>query len=305
MPNVKQTLIPISAARSGRKISGFKGVTIHETGNFSVGSNASNHSKYMNGAGNKQQVSYQYVVDDKEAYLLIPENEIAWHAGDGASGTGNTKTIAIEICVNPDGNFKEARKNAAELTASILKTHGMSSVIDGTKDKVNGNVFQHNTFSPWGKNCPQTIRNSGLWDSFLGEVTIFLQGGAVDTNPATPETIDAKPYRVRLSSEDAKSQLGAYNDLQNAINVTNSNPGYSVFDKSGTLIYKGAQTGTTAISVGDTVWIVATQYDTGQSIHTWVKNTTHKVAQIEGPKALIGYPDGIRSWVALSGLVKA
>ena len=60
-----------------------------------------------------------------------------------------------------------------------------------------------------------------------------------------------------------------------------------------------------SIAVGDTVRITCNTYSTGQSVPSWVKNTTHKVSQIKGDKALLGYPDGIASWVPLSGIVRA
>ena len=44
-------------------------------------------------------------------------------------------------------------------------------------------------------------------------------------------------YRVRLSWDDPGSQLGAYTILQNAINKCDENPGYSVFDESGTCVH--------------------------------------------------------------------
>ena len=44
-------------------------------------------------------------------------------------------------------------------------------------------------------------------------------------------------YRVRKSWEDTKSQIGAYTILQNAINKCSENPGYSVFDEDGKVLY--------------------------------------------------------------------
>ena len=44
-------------------------------------------------------------------------------------------------------------------------------------------------------------------------------------------------YRVRKSWDNEKSQIGAYQVLDNAINVVKTNPGYFVFDESGNLAY--------------------------------------------------------------------
>lgn len=44
-------------------------------------------------------------------------------------------------------------------------------------------------------------------------------------------------YRVRKSWEDKASQLGAFRILENAKKRADKNPGYSVFDESGTMVY--------------------------------------------------------------------
>lgn len=57
------------------------------------------------------------------------------------------------------------------------------------------------------------------------------------------------------------------------------------------------------IVVGSQVKIVGTMYATGQIIPTWVKNSIHVVSEISGEKALLGFPNGISSWVFLKDLV--
>lgn len=52
--------------------------------------------------------SWHFTVDEKEIYQHLPLNENGWHAGDG--GTGNRKSIGIEICEN-DGDFEKAVAN--------------------------------------------------------------------------------------------------------------------------------------------------------------------------------------------------
>lgn len=158
--------------RPGTKRSGLLGVTIHNTGNYAKGAGADNHASYVTREPNKSFDSYHWVVDDKKAIQLIPEDEVSWHAGDGATGNGNTKTISIEICVNPDSNIRTATDNAAELTAQILKRHGLSA------DK----VYQHNHWS--GKNCPEEIRkgNPYDWNTFKNKVAQAM--GQATTAPA-------------------------------------------------------------------------------------------------------------------------
>lgn len=54
------------------------------------------------------------------------------------------------------------------------------------------------------------------------------------------EYIEPKPkqlYRIRKSWEDAKSQIGAYHNLDTAKSIVDNNEGYNVYDENGELIY--------------------------------------------------------------------
>ena len=178
MVNIIEKIAPAnSKCRPGYQRTGFLGVTIHNTGNPVKGAGARNHAAYLSGDGQKNQVSYHYVIDDKDIYKCIPENEVAWHAGDGA-GSGNYKTIAIEICMNPDSDLLVATNNAAELAADTLKRNGITTV--------QGHLFQHNHWS--GKNCPSEIRAGRPydWTAFMSKVQDFLIGTTAPAPTAPP-----------------------------------------------------------------------------------------------------------------------
>lgn len=196
-----------------------KWIVVHETGNYSKGANAKGHSHYLKGLANSNTtyVSWHYTVDDTCAYHHIPDDEIAYHASDGTKeGGGNMAGIGIEICVNSDGNFEKAMDNAAWLIAKLLKDHKLT---------VN-NVKQHYDFAPNKKNCPETIRNKGLWNNFLKKVEKQL---------GTEKPVK-QLYRIRLTWNNAKSQIGAYYNLDAAKKACKS--GYSVFDESGKVVYQ-------------------------------------------------------------------
>ena len=157
-----------------------KWIVIHETGNRSKGSDAKGHSAYLKNlaAENNTYVSWHYTVDDKCAYHHIPDDEVAYHASDGSrEGGGNYAGIGIEICVNSDGDFAKARDNAAWLAAKLLKEHDLP--ISAVK--------QHYDFAPDKKNCPETIRNKGLWNSFLAAVQKYYGGTSSTTTTATKD----------------------------------------------------------------------------------------------------------------------
>ena len=136
-------------------------IVIHNTGNFSSGATADAHRDYVKADGT--QTSWHFTVDDTSIYKHLPEEERAWHAGDGREGRGNTYGIGIEICVNHETlgetscskYLMESLENASVLVAELMLKYNLSIKA----------VTQHFDYS--GKNCPQTIRECGLWDTFL------------------------------------------------------------------------------------------------------------------------------------------
>ena len=68
-------------------------ITVHNTANDA---SARNEVSYMR--NNSSSTSYHVAVDDKEVVIAAPFNRNCFHAGDGRYGTGNRKTIGIEIC---------------------------------------------------------------------------------------------------------------------------------------------------------------------------------------------------------------
>ena len=134
-------------------------ITVHNTANDA---SAANEIKYMN--TNDNQVSYHVAVDDKEVIQAIPFNRNAWHCGDG-QGTGNRKSIGIEICYSKSGGacYVAAEENAVLYIAKLLKEFGWG--IDRVK--------QHYDWSQ--KNCPHRIRAEGRWNSFLKRVEAAMK----------------------------------------------------------------------------------------------------------------------------------
>jgi N-acetylmuramoyl-L-alanine amidase len=156
-------------------------VTIHETGNTNRGANARAHSNYLKGndAAN-MSVSWHYTVDDTEIYQHLPENEDAFHAGDGA-GSGNRQSIGIEMAVNSDGNFGRTIDITAALVADICIRRNIPVA----------NIRQHFDWS--GKNCPQNIRagRPHNWSVFLDKVRVAIaEQTAPLATPTPPETVN-------------------------------------------------------------------------------------------------------------------
>ncbi|HML37935.1 MAG TPA: N-acetylmuramoyl-L-alanine amidase [Bacillota bacterium] len=134
-------------------------IVIHETGNAGRNANAASHNNYLHTEANNQRKSWHYTVDDHEIFYHIPDNEIAFHAGDGLSKDGgNLNGIGIEMCVNPENDYEKTLKNTAALTAMLLKAYDLD--IESVKT--------HHDFS--GKNCPEILLKEGRWDEFIDMV---------------------------------------------------------------------------------------------------------------------------------------
>lgn len=210
-------------------------ITVHNTANDA---SAMSEISYM--LNNNNQVSYHYAIDDINAVQGIPLNRNTWNAGDGNLGTGNRKTIAIEICYSKSGGnkFIKAEQNAAYLIAGLLKERGWDI----------SRVKKHQDWS--GKYCPHRTLDMG-WQRFLNLIQAELNK-ANGTTTINKESAITEMYRVRKTWSDTSSQIGAYSNLANAKAACKN--GYSVFDSKGNIVYsKVSATTTNKYSVGQHV----------------------------------------------------
>lgn len=186
-----------SGARPGIKMSKCIGVTIHNTDNSGVGAGARAHANLLKNSWKNKQQSWHFAVDENGAYQSIPTDEIAWHAGDGGSGKGNTQTIAIEICMNSDGDLEKATDNAAQLAAQQLKKKGLSA------DK----LYQHHDWS--GKNCPSQIRAGKPynWSTFKSKVKAYYNGNTSASKPSAGTGSGSSSSSKKTISQIAKEVI--------------------------------------------------------------------------------------------------
>ncbi|MGE9751349.1 N-acetylmuramoyl-L-alanine amidase [Bacillus inaquosorum] len=147
-------------------------ITIHNTYNDA---SAANEVSYM--IGNTSSTSFHFAVDDKEVRQGIPTDRNAWHTGDGKNGTGNRKSIGVEICYSKSGGAKyyAAEKLAIKFVAQLLKERGWG--ID--------RVRKHQDWS--GKYCPHRILSEGRWDEVKAAIEAELKtlGGKTTSKSAS------------------------------------------------------------------------------------------------------------------------
>ena len=161
-----------------------KYITIHNTSNSA---SADAEIRYM--ISNNNQTSFHVCVDEREVIQAIPFNRNAWHAGDGANGNGNRKSIGIEIARSTgDANlFARAEQNCAEYVAKLLKERGWG--IDRVK--------RHKDWS--GKNCPHKTMEKG-WQRFLNMIQAELN-----------KLNQPKPQPRPQQQTNGKFKVGNYN----------------------------------------------------------------------------------------------
>ncbi len=219
MVSIKQQLVPTRSLTSGvGNLCNY--ITIHETANTAKGANAQSHAN-LQSKGNSRLASWHYQVDDKEIIQSFLDNVQCWHAGDG-QGKGNMESIGIEICVNSDGNFKNAVQNAAELVKQLMEKHNIPI----------NNVVQHNRWS--GKDCPHNLRDGSKgihWGDFIGLVK-GSTGIHIPPKPEVGSEIISKPKNKSIdqladeviagkhgSGADRKKSLGSqYDAVQKLVN---------------------------------------------------------------------------------------
>jgi N-acetylmuramoyl-L-alanine amidase len=204
MVPIRQAFLPISANARPGIVHKKMYIVVHITDNTRPTAGAKNHSDYLTNVAKTgyPYVSWQYTIDDHEIYQHIPDDEIAWHAGDGRTDLGgNMSGIGIELCVNSDGNYAQTIENGKELVAMLLKKYGWG---------VN-QVKQHAFFV--SKNCPSRIRNEGTWGSFIDGCQFYLNKlNAPEVVPVLPPqpqfvTVNTNWSPLWLRSVDLKKNM--------------------------------------------------------------------------------------------------
>lgn len=156
-------------------------ITVHETANTSPGADAQAHADLQSGA-NVRQASWHISVDDTEAIRSYPDTAQCWHAGPASKDS-----IAVEICVNADGNYNQAFRRAAEVVRELRIKHNLGRSA----------VVQHHAWT--GKDCPDKMRAASRWEEFL-KLTDPIQKKEVK-----PVARMVSPFEGRLTQNHADS----------------------------------------------------------------------------------------------------
>lgn len=204
-----------------------KYIVVHYVGGQS--STAKNNVDYF--YGGDRQASAHYFVDDTSIWQSVEDNKGAWHVGNTRTEVNNQNSIGIEMCCM-GANLMVTEKteaNTIELVRYLMKKYNIPIA----------NVRTHYEVSGKTKVCPNwSANNWARWNAFKNKVV----NGTTST-PSTPPS-STQLYRIRKTWADAKSQVGAYSNLESA--KSQCPTGYSVFDNNGKCVYTKGTTTTIA-----------------------------------------------------------
>lgn len=193
-------------------------------------------------------VGVHYVVGAEKAIQCLKDNMRAWHCG----GAGNDRYISCEmtepntIRYTGGSNFIDNNpahskahvvatyNNAVELFAEKCKQYGfdpMTDIISHKEGALRGIASNHG-------DPDHILSRYGLsMDTFRRDVKAKMQGSTGGGGNNKPSS---NMYRVRKSWSDTKSQIGAYRNLDSAINLCKQHSGYKVFNSNGSQVYPTA-----------------------------------------------------------------
>lgn len=187
-------------------------------------------------AKSSTQASSNYGIDKNgRVGLYVNEANRSWCSSSSAN---DNRAVTIECASDTQEPYWMNDKVYAtliRLCTDICKRNGKTKLLWFADKTVTLNYTPASdemvlTVHRWfaNKSCPGNWLYSRLGD-LAAKVTAAL-GGTTTEEKATI-------YRVRTSWADSKSQKGAYKILDNAKKCADANPGYSVFDPNGKVVY--------------------------------------------------------------------
>lgn len=190
-----------------------------------------------------RQASCNYGIGtDGRISLCVEEKNRSWCSSSNAN---DQRAVTIECAsdkAEPYAMNDKVYTSLVKLCTDICKRNGKKKLLWlGDKNTTLNYAPKSDemvlTVHRWfaNKSCPGNWLYARLGD-LAAKVTANLSGSTTaSTNSQTAEY-----YRVRKSWADAKSQKGAFKNMDNAKKCADSNNGYAVFDASGRQIYPAA-----------------------------------------------------------------
>ncbi len=182
--SIKITKALIPDGRFGRHKTHFmrpRFITIHSTQNTGGGADSRTHARLLQRGELKSEhnslgfLTWHFTVDDHSIYQTLPANEQGQHADYG--GTGNRKSLGIEMCENAGNSRAATLDRTARLTAELMRRYNIP-----LRNVVSHQHWERIRFDDGKnlgqKNCPHFLMTNGKpgpkWDSFLAQIKGYL-----------------------------------------------------------------------------------------------------------------------------------
>lgn len=136
--------------RPGTKMTSIEFVTVHDTASTAASASASMHANYVYGGGGG--TSWHYSIGNDGVWYQIPEDEVAYHAGDGS------RTFKLN-----DTGVKAISKIKPELTidsAGFYNLDGVVTIIEAPR-KPDGSIAKTSEINDYG--IYMEIGENGNW----------------------------------------------------------------------------------------------------------------------------------------------
>lgn len=206
---IEQKLVKVDKySRPGIKQLAIRAIVVHWTANY--GASAMNHYNYFNNGAGGRYAGCHYFVDKERILLIVPENEVCYHANEGGKckisylkglksgsyvGQANVATVGIEMCVEKDGSYHpETLKKTKWLIRHLLNKYKLG--LD--------RVVRHNDIT--GKACPGNLLTTTSWNNFKAGIPAST-GGSSATSPTIPSTTTGE-YRVEIIADSLNIRSG-------------------------------------------------------------------------------------------------
>lgn len=171
-------------------------------------------SSYINDCG------IRVILEDGYYYIGDTYYNTTYHKISNTGG--NRNSIGMETMVNKGSDLYLTWQKTAQLVAHLMKYNKLT--IDDVKP--------HHYFS--GKNCPQTMRDNGLWDNFLTlvsfeyDILTKFEGYTLSFESHDPEYLNEYG---RIIKQDTKTKTVSYtitvtkNGVSKSITLSSNIPG--------------------------------------------------------------------------------
>lgn len=201
-------------------------------------------------APTSRQASCQYGIgSDGRVGMYVEEKNRAWTS---SSYDNDNRAVTIECASDlkhPYAFNDTVYNKLIDLCVDICKRNGKKKLLWlGSKEKALSYkpksdemiLTAHRWFASTA--CPGDWFYSREGD-LAAKVTARLSGTSASASGGSQSAASTKAevYRVRRSWAEVKTQIGAYGRLDNAKAACDKNPGYSVFDSSGKVVYTSAK----------------------------------------------------------------